>query len=347
VPAIVNEETFARAQSARANHSAFSPRRTTPGQWLLRRLVVCGACGVHTRAQQMTSSTGKVSRYYSCAYHDPVLAGGPERACREPRIRADELDSFVYDKIRDVLLRPDVLLAGEAALAGRHAPDDELLDAQHERLARRLDNVDAERRRLADLYQAGIIDTKELRQRGAEVTARRTGLEAEQTELTRRHHELAGHNHLRQRLTNFAAQVAGGFDNLDFEARQRLLRLVIEQVRVTGWQVEIRLRIPLGEPGDGHRGDTRQPDSPSPTPRSKRRRTTKQQVSSELRLRSADHSRPQALRRPRGVSLPAAGLVVRSGRSGPRIPAAALGLAYDRLAGLPLRASPTNVNVTA
>jgi len=61
----------------------------------------------------------EINRYYSCAYHDPVLAGGPERVCSQQRIRADELDRFVYDKIRDVLLRPDVLLAGETALAGR------------------------------------------------------------------------------------------------------------------------------------------------------------------------------------------------------------------------------------
>ncbi|MGH9010004.1 MAG: recombinase family protein, partial [Acidimicrobiia bacterium] len=302
VPAIVSEETFAAAQAARANHAAFSPRRTTPGQWLLRRLVICGSCGVHTRAQQMTSSSGKVNRYYSCAYHDPVLAGGPERVCKERRIRADELDSFVYDKIRDVLLRPDVLLAGEAALAGRQAPDDELLDTQLKRLARRIEQADAERRRLADLYQAGIIDIGELRRRGSEVTARKATLEVEEAELTKRHRELAGQNQLRHRLENFAAHVANGFDNLDFEDRQRLLRLVIEQVRVTGWQVDIKLRIPLSDgPDDGDGSNPNKPDSPSPKPKSRRRRSITRQLSRELPLRSGDHPLPQALRRPRGL----------------------------------------------
>jgi site-specific DNA recombinase len=297
VPAIVSQETFASAQAARANHSAFSPRRSTPGQWLLRRLVICGPCGIHTRAQQMTSANGKVSRYYSCAYHDPVLAGGPERVCSQQRIRADELDSFVYDKIRDVLLRPDVLLAGETALAGRQAPDDELLDTQLKRLARRLEQTDAERRRLADVYQAGIIGIGELKKRGAEVTARKATLEAEQSELTKRHQELAGQNQLRHRLQNFAAHIADGLDNLDFEGRQHLLRLVIEQVRVTGWQVEIRLRIPLSDnPGDGDGGNPSQPNSPSPKPKSGRRRHDSRQVSSELRLRSGDHGWPHTLR---------------------------------------------------
>ena len=40
---------------------------------------------------------------------------------------------------------------------------------------------------------------------------------------------------------------------MDFDQRQRLLRLVVEEVKVKGWQVEIRLRIPLDD-GDGDDG---------------------------------------------------------------------------------------------
>ena len=40
-------------------------------------------------------------------------------------------------------------------------------------------------------------------------------------------------------------------DGLDFDERQKLLRLVLEEVRVTGWNVEIRLRIPLDAKPDG------------------------------------------------------------------------------------------------
>jgi hypothetical protein len=36
-------------------------------------------------------------------------------------------------------------------------------------------------------------------------------------------------------------------DALDFEGRQRLIRLVLEGVRASGHRVELRLRIPLDE----------------------------------------------------------------------------------------------------
>jgi len=51
VPAIVSEELFDAAQSVTRDHSYFSPRRTEPDTWLLRRLVVCGYCGVKTYCQ--------------------------------------------------------------------------------------------------------------------------------------------------------------------------------------------------------------------------------------------------------------------------------------------------------
>lgn len=262
VPAIISEETFEAAQRVKRDNSVFSPRRTTPGTWLLRGLVVCGKCGVRANPQQQSSNADngtRKNRYYNCSNHDVQRAGGPEHRCTERRIRADELDAFVFDQLREILLRPDVLLAGEQTLVSREpTPDDEILDTQLARLTRRVEEATAERRRITDLYQAGHIDMKELNRRATEVDARRGQLETEQTELTAQRHELAVGNRLRQRVTNFAKQAADGIDTLDFDQRQRLLRLIIEQVRVHGWQVELRLRIPL----DAAAEDNHHPKAP-------------------------------------------------------------------------------------
>jgi hypothetical protein len=59
--------------------------------------------------------------------------------------------------------------------------------------------------------------------------------------------ELAKENRLRQRLHDFAARVRESLNGLDFSHRQRLLRLVVEDVRVAGEGVEIQLRIPLDD----------------------------------------------------------------------------------------------------
>ncbi len=291
VPAIITEDLFEAAQRVKHDNSVFSPRRTTPGTWLLRGLVVCGNCGVKSYTQQMSSSADggtRRNRYYSCPYHDAVKAGGPEKRCTERRVRADELDAFVFDQVREILLHPDVLLAGEKAILGREpAPDDELLATQLDRLARRVDEAAAERRRITDLFQAGHIDMKELDRRATEVDARHRRLEIERNELKAQHHELAVDNRLRCRVTNFATQAADGIDALDFDQRQRLLRLIVEQVRVHGWQIELRLRIPLDAAGE----DNHHPKAPDHHDAHRRRGG----VSSKDRLRSLGANRPRSV----------------------------------------------------
>src|SRR5262249_58649502 len=85
--------------------------------------------------------------------------------------------------------------------------------------------------------------------------------------------ELATENRLRRRLAGFAEQIAGSLDELDIDRRRRLLRLVVEKIRVTGWRVEIRLKIPLPDnPSDDD------PPPPGPEPGNR--------PSSDMRLRS-------------------------------------------------------------
>ncbi|HEY6423062.1 MAG TPA: recombinase family protein, partial [Pseudonocardiaceae bacterium] len=291
VPPIVPDEVFAAVQATTRDNSIFSPRHSTPGLWLLRGLVVCGVCGVRAHVHQTKSTKTHINRYYDCANHDPFRAGGPDRRCTERQIRADELDTFVFDQVRQVLLQPELLIAGEAALAGKtKIPDDQLCATQLERIGRRADQIDAERRRLADLYQAGLVELDELRRRSKDVAARKARLDNEHAQLLARQQQLAIDNRLRRCVADFAARVTTGIDNLDFDGRQRLLRLVVEQVRVTGWHVEIRLRIPLhNAPTDGGSQQPDTPKSPTPTRNSRRQGTTRKPVFSDVRLRSAGH----------------------------------------------------------
>ena len=287
IPAIVTDDTFEAVQSAARENSAFSPRRTDPDSFLLRRMVRCGRCGVKLACHRATREAG-TARYYQCPHHDPVRSGGEDRRCSERRIRADELDAFVFDEVANLLACPSLLTAGEAAVAERAPiPDDDLLAAQLARMDRRLEEAEAERRRLADLYQAGVIDQAELTRRAGELEARRNRLGRERQTLADQHAELSQHNRLAQRIEDFAERALASLSTLDFAERQRLLRLVLEDVRVQGWNVELRLRIPLDDdPAHGP------PRAPLPTPPSAKKnrprghRDSKEAVSSNDGLRS-------------------------------------------------------------
>ena len=290
---IVADEVFNAAQHVSRDNSKWSPRRARPDEWLLRGLIRCGACGVGVNCHRMRGRDGTVHRYYYCRNHDPLRAGGEDRRCSERNIRSDALDAFVFDQVRNALLTPDVLAAGESAVAGRRpVPDDELLGAELARIERKLDSADGERRRLADLYQSGLIDLPEMKRRARELDGRRSKLTQQRLTLTEQRSSLATDNKLRRRIKAFASTVTAAIDNLDFEGRQQLLRLVVEEVRVRGFNVEIQLRIPLDGPPDTSQPAPPNPPSPTgpgrPTHPTRGRRTKSEQpaVSSKDRLRS-------------------------------------------------------------
>jgi hypothetical protein len=183
-----------------------------------------------------------------CPHRDPWRAGGADRRCHEGRVRADELDSFVFDQVRQLLSRPEVLAAGGSALAGQTpAPDDKLLADQLARLERRIHGAHNERGRVADLYQAGVIDNTEMARRSREIDTRSRRFDQERQALIARKAELATGDRLQHCIADFAQRAMVGIGTLDFVGRQQLLRLVLEDVRVRGWHVELRLRIPLDD----------------------------------------------------------------------------------------------------
>jgi site-specific DNA recombinase len=274
VPRIISDEQFEAAQRVSRNNSQFSPRHSEPGAYLLRHLLKCGACAVSLRCHRMRARNQVYHRYYYCPNHDPIRAGGEQRRCPERNIRADALDDFVFTQVRAVLERPDVLLAGEHALGAQGpSPADELLTAQLGRLERRAEAALLERRRLVDLYQGGFIELTEFKRRTTEVDARHKDLQDQRRTLIDQRAALSQHNRLRQRIAGFARRASSAIDGLSFEQRQRLLRMVLEEVRVSGCQVDLRLRIPLDEdPQDG--------------PSSERRRRDLRLLSTNDRLRS-------------------------------------------------------------
>ncbi|MGH8300564.1 MAG: recombinase family protein [Steroidobacteraceae bacterium] len=280
VPAIIDRDTFDRVSLISHENWRLGSRGAAPDAWLLRGLVQCGHCHRNCNcATGYTRKSGKVYRYYQCRNHDLLRAGSPERLCPERNIRANELDRYVFEQVRQALLDPRQLLAAERALLAGKPDEDELVAAQLKRLDPAIDAKDRERARLLDAYQAGLIELAELTRRTAALTARRGELLQEKETLTTRSAELSTQNRLRRRLANFSERIVASLDELDFAGRQRLLRLVVEHVRVNGWRVEIHLKIPLPDEDPPEHGPS-DPDRPKPGPARTR------PLSSDLRLRS-------------------------------------------------------------
>jgi hypothetical protein len=128
---------------------------------------------------------------------------------------------------------------------------------------RKIDSAAAERRRLLDQFQAGMIDMTELHRRSRDVTSRHHELTTKRAALATQRAELARGNLMRRRVTDFADRICTVIDKLD-RPQQQLMRLLIEDVRLSGSNVQIRLRISLDplDPGPTGARPTHKPPAP-------------------------------------------------------------------------------------
>ena len=107
-----------------------------------------------------------------------------------------------------------------------------------------------------------------MQRRAGDAAHRRRDLEQRREALTAERHELARGNQLRQRVRDFATRVLAVIDTLNFDQKQNLLRLVVAEVRVTGWHVQIQLRIPLDDQPGGSPPPGSNPKTGPPAPAS-------------------------------------------------------------------------------
>jgi len=102
-PAIISRDTFERINQIGRDNSKWNPRGAEWGAWLLRRL---GRMWLLPRRLQLSQDARPPRyshRYYYCRNHD-LRAGSQDRRCPERNIRANELDEYVFQQVRQALL---------------------------------------------------------------------------------------------------------------------------------------------------------------------------------------------------------------------------------------------------
>jgi FtsZ-binding cell division protein ZapB len=99
--------------------------------------------------------------------------------------------------------------------------------------------------RLVDAYEAAAIKVEELQARRERLEAEKEATQARREELETQEMARVRLDRLGDDLSAFAATLRAGLDKLDFQGRQRLIRLLLERVVVTGDHVAIEHAIPL------------------------------------------------------------------------------------------------------
>ena len=109
VPAIVSEDTFARVGQRLADNKRFASRNSKIPS-LLQGLAACSACGYAYYRGHTTTTAGNKIYYYRCLGSDDYRYQGG-RVCGNKPVRADYLDTVVWDHITGLLADPALIRA--------------------------------------------------------------------------------------------------------------------------------------------------------------------------------------------------------------------------------------------
>jgi site-specific DNA recombinase len=248
IPPLIEREVFERSQARHGPNRQFSPRNLHEEQWLLRRLLRCGECGLKCSCvADRRRPHMPPAYYYRCG--PPRVPGQPR--CRPNHVRAQPLDALVWEEVRNHLLHPELLIRAQTTALESTSPDASFLSRQIDSAKKRHVQVNAERRRLLDAYQGGFLEKEEFEDRAQAVARRIEALEKELQALQEEHRHATEGNRLLERIHQFASVITQRLEEMNFQERQALVRAVLEEVVLCGDTVKLYFKIPLPKPAPG------------------------------------------------------------------------------------------------
>jgi len=153
MPPLIDEGTWHRAQERR--EEARSVLRDPKG-WLLQGMVSCGECGLGLKCVQKRNSQ---YRYYACRGRiERRLNLDEVKRCGLPYVRADQLESAVWTRIRDILSNQEKLAeCVNKALADLEAKKSHV-GAETLAMNEKLETIRAKKERLGVAFADGTVN---------------------------------------------------------------------------------------------------------------------------------------------------------------------------------------------
>ena len=307
VPALVSEDSFARAQELLEQNKIRSRRRTIEPS-IVQGLVSCQKCG-YAFARTSTRTSARKIHYYKCIGSDGWRKlGGP--VCDNGRfVRQDLLDPIVWDEVVRLLEDP-TLIQQELDRRLEAARSSNPTKKREQSLQRELAHVGKGIERLLSAYQEALVSIEQLRERMPALRQREQTLRAELQAITDQANDRATFLRLAETLTAFLARLRGAADTLSINERQRIVRLVVKDVLIGEDTITIRHSIPVqqGPPQDGCIPPSQTGNSNYLLCKGRDRRTLRQMGSgihgphvpkllwAERKARLLDHVTPRAIR---------------------------------------------------
>jgi site-specific DNA recombinase len=243
VPAIITSDTFDRVAQRLADNKRFASRNSKNPS-LLQGMAACAGCG-YGYYRTSTRTTNKKIYYYRCLGSDDYRYEGG-RVCTNKPVRADYLDTVVWDHITAMMADP-TLIRTEIDKRLDSARTADPVARQRKRLDTALAKASTGIARLIEAFGEQLITIDELRARMPDLRARETNLRNQIDALVSQLADRQAYLTLAADLEGFLAQLHRNAEVATTGERQRVLRLLVKDVLIGPEKITIRHRIPIRE----------------------------------------------------------------------------------------------------
>lgn len=230
---IIDRNQWERVQRQLDRNIAFSPRNARH-QYLLKGLVQCGGCG---------------ARYIGDPSHGMFYYRCLARCRRSPAIKEDFLNDTVWSAVREALQNPNLIAEQVEGLREKLAESGKRSIGPLRSIERTFHQLDKEESRILEAYRLEILSQEQLRQELEKIQAKRTLLESRKRELEEAVPRIPAAV-LRQSLRTYCKAVSTKMETMDFDDKQKLLRMLVRRVDFESERVKITAVIPVGGPAD-------------------------------------------------------------------------------------------------
>src|SRR5580658_6383291 len=242
VPALVSEDSFARAQELLQENRIRSRRRTiTPS--IVQGLVSCAKCGYAFSRTSTKTSARKIHHYKCIGSEGWRKLGGP--VCDNGQfIRQELLDQIVWAEVIRLLEEPALIQQElDRRLVAARASDP--TRKREQSLQRELTQVGKGIERLLNAYQEELLSIEQLRERMPMMRQREQRLRAELQAIADQTNDRAAFLRLAETLTAFLTRLRSAAQTLSVIERQKIVRLLIKDILVGEDTITIRHSIPI------------------------------------------------------------------------------------------------------
>lgn len=260
-PAIIAAPLFNKAaEQAKVNYS--KSKRSTKHKYLCRGLLTCEHCKYSycgsMRPKDKRSMTDLPLGYYICTGKKKQHFADRIRRCNHGMpVRVDVVDDLVWEEVKRLINDPAAVFAEYTnRLSGPNDGRDqfEILIAQKRREIRAKEK---EREKLIDLYQSELITKEELTGRLSNI---QNAVNQRKNELDSCLGERDKHQsgiELIENLEEFAGKVRKNIDKLKFEDKEKLVNLVIKEIKIDSIAKKITIQKSICLSNSSHLQPTR------------------------------------------------------------------------------------------